>query len=156
MKRRIRITILVCLALCLGLFGAGSIALSEEQSAETVERTEQNVQLRISNERAEQEYINGLFGLPVTPEDELPRMRGTAGGETLVKDSPERNLYATLKTRVQQIAAGELSSAEFVISTGEFDMAEYTFDFLGVDNFDDAFDKAGERIDAFETTLSTI
>lgn len=118
MKNRIRILMTaVCLAMCLAICLTMCCAAAEQ---EEVTGTGETVfpASRISNEQAEREYLNGLFGLPVTPVEELPRMRGSVSGSQLGDDTPARKLYEALKSWVARVAGGEVSPAVFTYSDG--------------------------------------
>ena len=120
----------VCLAVCMAVCSACGAAA--EQTETITSEEEMYIPQRVSNETAEKEFLNGLFGLEVTPEDKLPRTRGTVSGDMLEAGSPERKLYDAMKRRMKQAAAGEITSTVFPIAPEEFDDHGYTAKELGV------------------------
>ena len=91
---RILITV-ICLAVCL----AGGCLCGAAAEEPEILATEETIVVtpRISDEQAEKEYLNGLFGLPVTPVEELPRLRGSVSGCQFAEGAPARSLYEALK-----------------------------------------------------------
>lgn len=132
MKRRIWIlTAIICLAVCL----AGCCLCGAFADQETITATgsgEGSVRFRVEPEDAEEAYIRGLFGLPVTPVDELPRMRGTTGGDLLGDGTPEKGLYDALKAYALQVANGSRTSTQFTFQDEAFvSMLSFTDEDLG-------------------------
>ena len=132
MKRRIWIlTAIICLAVCL----AGCCLCGAFAEPETITATgsgEGSVRFRVEPEDAEEAYIRGLFGLPVTPVDELPRMRGTTGGDLLGDGTPEKGLYDALKAYALQVANGSRTSTQFTFQDEAFvSMLSFTDEDLG-------------------------
>ena len=134
MQKRI-IWTAVCLALCLAIGTIGG-ALAEEPEIKPIEGETFYGQARISNERAETEYLNGLFGLPVTPTEELPQARGTASGSRFENGTQAQKLYNALKTRVTAAAAGSISSTEFTIGPAEYGGNRYLPEDLGASDYE--------------------
>lgn len=148
MRRRIRILLtMMCTVLCVATGCAGGAAAEQAETVETEEKI--YIQRRVSNEMAEKEFLNGLFGLPVTPEEELPRTRGSVSGDMLEEGSPERKLYDAMKRRIKQAAAGEITSTMFSIAPEEFDDHGYTAGELGVDRLTEG----GQISDAAKSAL---
>ena len=131
MKRRVWIIIGLWLAICLAVSAFGGIALAE-QTVETVEAEAElsGIRIRVSSEDAETQFLNSVLGLPVTPPEELSvPLRGYVSGDSLEGGSPSRVLYDALRGKVEQVAAGELSSTEFVFE----DIFSYTAADLDMD-----------------------
>lgn len=112
MSRRF-FSIVMCVIMCLAIGTIGTALAEETVETVEVEEEESGIQIRVSSEDAERQFLNGLFGLPVTPVEELPRLRGTVSGDSLESGSPARVLYDALRGKVKQVAAGELTSTEF-------------------------------------------
>ena len=113
MKNRIRIlmtTLAICLAVCC-VCGAAADEPAIPQTGEL----ELTPLFRLMPEKAEKGFIDGLFGLPVTPVEELPKMRGSTGGENLGDGTPERIMYDALKPQVEEIAKGNRVSTVFTL-----------------------------------------
>ncbi len=137
MKRRIWIIIVLCLAVCLAMSAFGSIAAAEEiiETIE-VEADLSDLGARVTSEIAEKEYLNSVFGLPVTPVEEYSvPLRGYVGGEGLGESSRERIVYNALREQVEQVAAGNLSSTSFVFEN-IFTFAAADLDMDGQDLFE--------------------
>lgn len=121
MKRRVWMMIGLCLAICLAVSVFGGIALAEENEITATDEVEIYPRFRVDPEDAEDAFIREQFGLPVTPVDELPRMRGTVGGDLLGdEETPEKRLYNALKGKALQVAAGTLSLTQFSFTTQQF------------------------------------
>ena len=131
--RKRGIWIVMCLALCLAASTIGGIAATAEltEMTDTVEE-EFSFRSRIDPEEAERQYLNELFGLPVTPVSELPRLRGTAGGDSFDHESKEYRLYSALRNRVEQVAAGTLSSTQFKFEDEGFEAMSFSAGDLGM------------------------
>ena len=111
--------ILVCGVLCTAVFAQNGTALAEAAAeVREGEMVTGSVHPRISDEQAEREYMNGLFGLPVTPVEDLPRMRGTTGYAGLTNDV-ERNLYNAMKARAALIAKGDVTETIYTFTDTE-------------------------------------
>lgn len=132
MRKRI-IWTAVCLALCLAVSAFGGAAAERTERTDTVEK-EFSFQFRVDPEEAERQYLNGLFGLPTTPEEDLPKARGTAGGDSFKQGSREKILYTTLRSRVEQVAAGTLTSTKFIFDDNSdgFEATAFTAQDLGL------------------------
>ena len=130
-KRVIRIALWLALYLAVSAFGGAAA----EQAAETDTVEEAfSFQFRVDPKEAGRQYLNGLFGLPTTPAEDLPKARGTAGGDSFEPESREKILYTALRSRVEQVAAGTLTSTQFRFDddVGGFEATAFTAEDLGL------------------------
>ncbi len=153
--RKRAIWIVICLVMCLAMGAIGGTAMAEEPKNVKTAGETIYVRSRITQEQAEKEYLNGLFGLPVTPAEELPRLRGTAGGSRFAEGSQEQKLYNALKDRVTAAAAGTLAYTVFEFTTDQIDAMVFNGDNGALAEGESVFDANGDVSEAMENAIGT-
>ena len=140
-KKLVLWTLCLCLALCAALAAAEP---AEPVTAAPVE-TAEAMTPAISDTQAAAGFITQVMtGKKLTP----PKPRGTVSGDQLT--GREALLYAALKEKIQQAAAGELDSTEFRIPLADiYEDVHYTAADLGVDYIYD-FDTGSWNNAAFD------
>lgn len=145
MRKRI-IRIATCLVLCLAI-GAIGMALAEQTEITEVVEEEVYARFRVDPAEAERQYLNGLFDLPVTPVEDLPRLRGSVSGDSFSEGSRDRILYEALRDRIRQIDEGTLTSTLFTLSEAEFARLEVTAGAIGMPEGESMFGADGKLTD---------